>query len=169
MVNSSAHIQVQSSNISSSTDTDFQNPTSSTRSSTSPGELLIKFHFNSYRKRSTSAKKRRTALSAARSEVKALKENYGNMQKEAWKYKKRFQRMNQENNIDNSISSKTNERKENMTPKSKAHRDIREAGLTPRSMPKSIVRKLVMGNAVCAEIQEVVEKYPQQSKRRMII
>ena len=166
MIKSSGQVQVKSCDVTSSTDHENVSKTPSTRSSSSvsSGELLVRFDFE--RKRSSSKKKRRTSLSAARLEVKALKQDNERLQKQTWKYKKRYQRMIEHKYA--SSSDKVDERVQNLTPKSKAHHDIREAGLTPRSVPKSIVRKLVMSNAVCAEIQEVVQKNPQQSKRRII-
>ncbi|KAL3871695.1 hypothetical protein ACJMK2_039679 [Sinanodonta woodiana] len=52
----------------------------------------------------------------------------------------------------------------NSTPKSKANAEIRELGLTPRKVPNSVKRKLIMANAMIAEIQATKEKNKPQKQ-----
>ncbi|KAL3867947.1 hypothetical protein ACJMK2_040789 [Sinanodonta woodiana] len=56
----------------------------------------------------------------------------------------------------------------NSTPKSKANAEIRKLGLTPKTVPNSIERKLIMANAMIAEIQTTKEKNKPQKQSRVV-
>ncbi|MES9884689.1 MAG: hypothetical protein ABW185_27915 [Sedimenticola sp.] len=171
----------------------FSSPSTSTRSSctTSPNEMFVRLNFRRRDNTILGQKRRRTALHAAKREVTKLKFDRDRWQKSAAMYKKRYDRQipisgesptnevatcSTEHStedtthitLENDINSNAVNESENLTPKSKTYSEIREAGLSPRELPKSIVRKLELGNTVCQEIKDAMEQNQQQSKRKVI-
>ena len=109
--------------------------------------LMVKFNFNKAKKASATRKRVSRALSKAHREIEKLEERNKKLQNKTWKLQKRIQR---------SGSSKGKEKGKPSanTPRSRSRAELREAGLSPRSVPQVIKRKLVFANALMQEVRQ---------------
>lgn len=87
--------------------------------------------------------------------------------KEKEKFRKRNQRMMKANEKTPEKSGNPTTEKCN-TPRSNAHADIRELGLTPRKVSKKIKTKLVMVNAMLEEVKESKKSNKAQTSKRVV-
>ncbi|KAK6186926.1 hypothetical protein SNE40_006182 [Patella caerulea] len=151
----------QSPTISSSNDAfDFGSSPSNRRSSTSPNQLFVKLQFPNKKPtvRTNTLKKANNKIYQLREEIKKLK-------KAKRKYEKRCERMTKKNpqTVQSTIITQ-----EEMTPKSKTKHELRQAGISPKRMKPSIVKKLIMSNAIINEVKETKRLNTEESKRRIL-
>ena len=125
--------------------------------------MIVKMSFEP-RKRS---QKRSKALRKASRTIQSLEEKVSKLTRENKKLRKRHERAIKANQ--KALRSTSIQNKQAVsTPKSKANREIRELGLTPRKVPTKIKRKLIMANAMIAEVQSSQKKNKTQKKRRVV-
>ena len=109
---------------------------------------------------------KKTLRKASRT-IQSLQEKVSKLTRENKKLRKRYERAIKANQKALKSTSTQNEQAVS-TPKSKANREIRELGLTPRKVPTKIKRKLIMANAMIAEVQLSQKKNKTQKKRRVV-
>lgn len=124
--------------------------------------LVVKFNFSQAKKRSATRTRVSRALSKAHRKIGKLSEENKKLQNKAWKLQKRIQR---------SGKSTVKEKKEHQasmpsvnTPRSRSRAQLKEAGLSPSSVPPAIKKKLVFANALMQEVKASTSKDKPKKK-----
>lgn len=165
-----AEIRTQVPTIS-STDSTSEPVSSTTRRKSSP--LLVKLKFNDKKPKS---KKRSNALTRAYSKINSLETKVKRLEKSTNRWKKRCRRQVKTPpepgtsqisvNVFQDEPPKT--AKSTLTPSSRAKKDLRNAGMSPRKMPRSIVKTLTMANAVIDEVKTTRNQNQKQRERKVV-
>ena len=120
------------------TDYSISTPETQTRVSRSKKEIMfVKLPFG--KPKSAPCKRRSNALKVARNKIDTLKSKVTNLTRSTRKWQKRCERIS--NTKQKATPSKMSK---DATPKTKTRYEIRKAGISPRSVPRSLVRKLEM-------------------------
>ncbi|XP_053400539.1 uncharacterized protein DDB_G0286299-like [Mercenaria mercenaria] len=125
--------------------------------------MMVKMSFEP-RKRS---QKRSKALRKASRTIETLEEKMSKLTRENKKLRKRHERATKANQKAVKSTPTQNEQTAS-TPKSKANREIRELGLTPRKVPTKIKRKFIMANAMIAEVQSTRRRIKPKRKEELL-
>ncbi|KAJ8043841.1 hypothetical protein HOLleu_11116 [Holothuria leucospilota] len=155
---SSSRDNVQSHEISSSSDSQ---PRTSRSSNASP--LLVRFSFP---KRIPTSKKRSKALKKANNQIRDITAKNVNLQKRLKKVQKRYDRL--VNKTSTEPCSSVGPSIADMTPKSKTTAEIKQAGLDPHEVPKTIRKKLAFANVLACQIKQKDNEYTSQAKKRSL-
>ena len=163
-----AEIRTQVPTIS-STDSTSELVSSTTWRKSSP--LLVKLKFNDKKPKS---KKRSNALTRAYSKIYSLETKVKCLEKSTNRWKKRCQRQVKTPSAPGTSQISVNviqdeppkTSKSTLTPSSRAKKELRNAGMSPRKMPRSIVKKLTMANAMTDEVKTTNQN--QKSRERKV-
>lgn len=125
----------QCENISSSTDIPIASYSGvATRSAGT--KLVVQLPFKSRSKRPL---RKSTALRKARQDLTVLQNKLKVQERSVRKWQKRFERLKKKTKLSTKALTDI---AGNLTPKSKTNSELRKAGVSPRSLPRSIIRKL---------------------------
>lgn len=108
---------------------------------------------------------RSKALRKANLRIHSLEDEIKKRTSSEKKYQKRYERLKkkvEKENHSNTIQAA------NLTPKSKTHLELRSAGVSPRTLPKPVVRKLELANIIGEEIKDTLRKNPSKAKQNLI-
>ena len=135
-----------------------------TRSTSSPSSrLIVKFDFTSRRKEGTATRKRVSrALSKAHRKITNLESDNKKLKAKTWRLEKKLQRSkasSRREKSNNQLSSQAA-----ITPKSKTRKELRDLGLSPRSVPREIKKKLLFANALIQDVKESTSKNKSRKK-----
>lgn len=128
---------------------------------------MVQWPFGNKDLRSTS-KERSKALKQAHYKIKALQDKVRTKEKVVKRLQKRLFR--QAKTSKKKTAPETPEKDKiidpnDMTPRTKTTHDIRSVGLSPKSLPKSIVKDLEFGNCLVKEINDSLKKNKTQQEK----
>lgn len=135
-----------------------------TRSTSSPSSrLIVKLDFPARRKEGSATRKRVSrALSKAHRKITNLESDNKKLKAKTWRLEKKLQRSKASSRrakANNQLSSQAA-----ITPKSKTRKELRDSGLSPRSVPKEIRKKLLFANALIQDVKESTSKSKSRKK-----
>ncbi|KAH3734603.1 uncharacterized protein LOC127850997 [Dreissena polymorpha] len=127
--------------------------------------LLVKLSFPQKRRN----KRKSDALKRVHSKIQRLNGQISSLTRNKNKWAKRCQRISKKIILSaeaDGITTAANNEK-SLTPKSKTIVELRRDGVSPRKLPKSVVKKLVLSNAILDEIKSSRRANPQQLRRNI--
>lgn len=97
--------------------------------------------------------RRSKALRKAYFKIRLLERKVQKSNKNSKKYQKRYERLLKKK----SDSKETNSPEITMTPRTKTRSELRSEGVSPRQLPRSVVKKLELSHAITSEIKDCVK------------
>ena len=131
---------------------------------TSRQKIVVKLD---YHPRISKKAKRSKALKVANKKIKALENELIDLTRMKKKIQKRYERLHKKANTALNKTSTNIYESVVQTPRSKTREELRSAGVSPRLLPKRVIRKLEMSNIIAEEIKETVRK--NKRTRRSVI
>jgi len=129
------------------------NEESSTQNNTPTDRLIVKFDFKKC-KRLSSRKRISRGLSKAHRIIDHLKNQNTNLQRKNWALSKKIQRGTKMSKKQETNHASRPSRSPRKTPRSKTRQEIRSSGLSPKSLPRPIQKKLLFANVVMEELRD---------------
>ena len=134
-----------------------------------PMQMTVRLPFPTGKTRKA---RRSKALRKANSRIQFLESKIKSHQKAEQKYKKRFERLKnkteKQHKAESSVKALTPMSGETLTSRTKTKHELRAAGVSPRRMPKSVVRKLELANVIGEEIKETVRRNPRTKQQNLV-
>lgn len=127
-------------------------PTPSTSTRASGDKIHIKFDFG---QKSMPVKKRSRAIRKAKYQASKLSLKLQNQVRMTKRWQKKFERLQKKHksSIVQVESTPAPGTPDHLTPRSKTKFDLRSAGVSPRRLPKAVVKRLEMGNSLLRELK----------------
>lgn len=117
--------------------------------------MLVKIDFNKGRKKTPTSRR-------ARKKISSLEERIPHLERANKRVSKRYERLVKD------ASAKRSKNADEMTPKSRTNKQLREAGLNPKRANESLKRRLVFSNVLVDEIRESAQENKTTAGKQVI-